>query len=236
MSRRRIIAESSQVFGDLRTSRRRSEVMRPSGRVRFMGGLGRRGPRTGTTPTGRVRSSPRWSPAAAASAYRAIRATAAGQGQQWTIFLAAAFVHEESWARLMRAIASSAVPAMQRECVNAVLAHHKEKALAMAAADRKAAAESLARAMRRRAAECPALRTIGVPSVRALTVSGCVHRVGRRRDRRRDGGAQDSFQVLWDRTFWLLGQVANGSSRPNRCGMLRSGGVPRERVAHSIRS
>ena len=69
----------------------------------------------------------------------------------------------------MRAIASSAVPAMQRECVNAVLAHHKEKALAMPAADRKAAAESLARAMRRRAAECPALRTIGVPSVRALS-------------------------------------------------------------------
>ena len=142
--------------------------MHGSGRVRFRGGIGRRGPRSGVTPTGRARSSPRWSPAAAASAYAAIKAAAYGLGMHWTVYLAQALVQPAAWSRLVRVVQSNAVPLIQRECVLAVLNHHKNKVAAMPAGQVQAAAEALARAMRRRAAECPPLESIGVPAAAAM--------------------------------------------------------------------
>ena len=149
----------------------RAMVKHAPHRVRFTGGEGRRGPRDGTTPTGRVRSSPRWSPAAAASAYRVIQSTAARQGTPSTIFVAKAFVEDASWKLLTRAVASTAVPALQRSCVLAVLEHHREKARSIQHAGRRAAAESFYRAVRRRAAECPELPTIGVPTAGVMRPS-----------------------------------------------------------------
>ena len=72
----------------------------------------------------------------------------------WTVYLGQALVQPTAWSRLVRVVQSNAVLLIQRECVVAVLNHHKNKAAAMPASQRKASVEALARAMRRRAAEC----------------------------------------------------------------------------------
>ena len=87
----------------------------------------------------------------------------------WTVYLAQALGQPAAWSRLVRVVQSNAVPLIQRECVLAVLNHHKNKAAAVPAGRVQALAEALARAMRRRAAECPPLASIGVPAAAALS-------------------------------------------------------------------
>ena len=135
--------------------------------IRFRGGRSARYDARGDTPTGRAHYAPRWSPGAAAAALVAVRRCAVQAGMvqggaaSCTIFLSRALACDDLWGKVTRAVHQEASRDLA-DCAMAVLDFHRTSASAMGDAERSHLANSISRAMRRRAGECAPMESLGV--------------------------------------------------------------------------
>ena len=126
---------------------------------------------TDGTPSGREPPAPRWTPPAAAAVTAALRELAAEpSGQSWDAQLSEAFSSLQAWRRLEAAIRREA-SAQQTEVAMAVLGSHRTRSAELEGAPRMQHITNVLRALRRRAAECPTIGSIGIELAERISPS-----------------------------------------------------------------
>ena len=136
-------------------------VARTQKKLRFKGGRGESFKGVRATPSGRAAPAPRISPPAAAAALRALKKLAAEVNMAWCPMLRQAATEDALWTRVMRAVEKEGTIA-QRDVALAVLRHFRGRMILTNESKHPAITESLSRVIRRRAAECPEIKDIGI--------------------------------------------------------------------------
>jgi hypothetical protein len=139
-------------------------MVRSQAPIRFRGGRGPRHVPISRTPSGRAVPAPRISPPAAAALLRALRSTAAQHGLQVGPLLQQAFTDDNLWAAVVASVEREGTIA-QSECALAVMRDHRAKHLLADESSLQQQVAGLQRAIRRRAAECPTFKDLGIPRV-----------------------------------------------------------------------
>ena len=139
-------------------------MVRSQAPIRFRGGRGPRHVLISRTPSGRAVPAPRISPPAAAALLRALRSTAAQQELQVGPLLQQAFTDDGLWTTVVASIKREGTVA-QSECALAVMRDHRAKHLLAEESSLQQRVAGLQRVIRRRAAECPTFKDIGIPRV-----------------------------------------------------------------------
>lgn len=137
-------------------------------RITYRGGRSKKYKAHDVTPTGREPYTGRWTASAAAAAMLSIKAKASSAGKDWSVFTLDAFEIESRWKALLKTLRKD-LTIIQYGVAHDVLSEQRRKLLAKPPGPKRSdmVADTVLRGLRRNAAKCPPLPSIGIPPAEA---------------------------------------------------------------------